>query len=1167
MDKSVDKLEISLIGPPRVVQNGSEIHFRTRKTLALLAYLAVENKAKTREHLAQFLWAESDDARQMLRTTLAHFKHALNDAAEILRVEQDAVALDPRIPLQLDTRALEDAANATGAGRDTPELGSLLAGVVPLYRGDFLDGLLVKDAPAFDDWVRDRRERYHLQFTRVLQALVLLQQARGDLRAASSTAERWHKHDPLDEEAARWVMRLQLVMNEPAAARQAFEQLRDALKRELNASPSPETLALAQSLTQAASVETGHARAPASRASLTVAPSPQQFIASTPLIGRATEFARMAKAWLSAAGGEMHLIVVQGEAGIGKTRLATEFARYAATGGADVLSGRAFETGGQLPYQPLVDALRPRLERENAPEDLLSDVWLGELARILPELRERYPDLTAQGGDAPARLYEAIARLCMALAERAPLLMLIDDVQWADTASLDALQYAAKRWQQAHARIALLFTVRAEAVAGMTGWFAEAGRGAHSTILTLEALSEENTLQLVRSLAANETGALNDLAAWLYRETSGQPFFIMETLKALLERGDVVATRAHDAWVMDFSATPTRPLEISIDMQQIVLARINRLDATAADLVAAASVLAGASEFELVRRVAGTAENAGLDALDGLLASGLLRETNGRIAVGHDKIRDVVYGSLRETRKRVLHRRAFETLTAQSGSPAARAHHALAAGLAGHAFHAFVEAGNEALNLSAPRDAITYYERARTLADDTLINPELYLQLGRAYELTDEPARASETYRELLAHAQATEQAAAQAKALNRLAILALQDLDEGNGHALATQALERATAAQDEALIAETNWTVTQIFMYMGDNVNALAHGEQTLAQARVLNQPELLARTLNVLAYIYGGVGRVLRAVDAANESRDLFRALGNRAMEVDSLVQVSSAQRRMGQTSASTATARSAYALSRATENEWGAIDATLQGALTLLEGGEFGEALADAQRGLDAARTRHMPILMMIGQLMLGVIYREMLAYAEARTVLTGMLNVKLVPAIVATVQAELAAVCALAGDWQAALDYAARAFVTGAHPLMLIRTGLPLEAEALVRGRAAASAQKLVEDFRGLVHDNPRYEIVYLRAAAVLAHDRGEPAQATAHLERAATLANALDARTELWKIYAALGRTAEARERLRQLAATIPEAGLREPFLARGDAFIGSPGQSPGHFP
>lgn len=1138
----MNTLKMALLGTPVVAQNGAPVHFRTRKAFALLAYLAVdkEPRAHSRAELARFLWADSADARQMLRTTLAHLKHA--SESDLLTVEHDEIALHPDLDIELDTAALDAAAASLRANLAADNLEQELAATVSLYRGEFLENVLLNDAPAFDDWVRARREHYHQEFSRVLEKLVALQTMRGDAHAALTSAERWRVHDALDENAVRQVMQLQVALQDRPAALRAFEQFRDTLKRELDAPPSPELAALARQIARTAP------RTQSARPQSSVTPSPQQFIAATPLVGRANEFATIANAWFRVQNGAVQIISLQGEAGIGKSRLASEFARYVESDGADVLQGRAFEAGGQLPYQPLVDALRPRLERENAPEDLVSDVWLAELARLLPELRERYPDLAPTTQESPTRLYEAFARLVLALSARAPVLLFIDDVQWADTASLDALQYSVQRWNESGARIALLFTVRAEAVVGLSGWFAQAARYAAVTPISLSPLSADNTFQLVQSLAQQDAPALRALSAWLYDETNGQPFFLMETLKALLERGDLTATRARDSWVIDFSATPARPLAVSADMQQVVLARINRLSTAAADLMLTASVLGSASDFEMLREVTNIPENDALRALDDLLASGLLREANGKIAPGHDKIRDVVYGSVRETRKRVLHRRAFEYLTAHRGSNAARAHHALSAGLQGHAFHAFIEAGDDALRISAPRGAITHYEQARALADDTLINPALYLQLGRAYELTDAPTRAQEIYSELLAQAESTQQTAVAAQALTRLSILAVQALDVPHGRELARQALEHATAAQDELLIAETNWSLAQINMYNGDSAEGLVYGETALAHARALNQPELIARALNVLAYLYGGVGRVPEAIAAGNESQARFAALGNRPMQIDSLVQISSARRRLGKSQDAIATARAAYNLSRESENEWGALDATLQGALAHAERGEYSAALADARPAFESARTRHMPILVMIGHLVLGIIYRDLLAYQDARTILFEVLDAHLVPAIAATVHSELAAVCALAGEWEEAYEHAHSTGLTNVHPLMLARTGLPLETQALLRGGASDEAHTLVETFRAMVHENPRYEIILLRAESVLDQHANNSAAAVTKLERAASLARELELPDELWQIYAALGNHTRAQQVIESLAAAIEEPDLRENF-------------------
>src|SRR5260370_17063759 len=121
--------------------------------------------------------------------------------------------------------------------------------------------------------------------------------------------------------------------------------------------------------------------------------------------------------------------------------------------------------GGRLPYQPLIEALRPRLEEENAPEDLLEDLWLAELSRLLPELRVRYPDLPAPTQDeltARIQLFEAVARLLDALAQRAPLVLLLDDLQWVDGASLDLLRYLGRSWARQGTRGLLLGTLRSD---------------------------------------------------------------------------------------------------------------------------------------------------------------------------------------------------------------------------------------------------------------------------------------------------------------------------------------------------------------------------------------------------------------------------------------------------------------------------------------------------------------------------------------------------------------------------------------------------------------------------------------------------------------------------------------------------------------------------------
>jgi hypothetical protein len=231
---------------------------------------------------------------------------------------------------------------------------------------------------------------------------------------------------------------------------------------------------------------------------------------------------------------------------MGKTRLADEFLNWAGTEGADVLRGRAYETSGGLPYQPIIDALRERLERENAPEDLLDDAWLVVLTRILPELRERYPDLPAISGDeatARSRLFEAIARLGASLPPEIRLILLIDDLQWADPGTLENLHYLARSWRASHSPVLLLILMREEALShgsGLRDWMSGLTRDVPVTRLSLDPVQAADMHELVQSLTGEGAAGAADLSAWLTAETNGQPFFVVETLSALEDYGALV---------------------------------------------------------------------------------------------------------------------------------------------------------------------------------------------------------------------------------------------------------------------------------------------------------------------------------------------------------------------------------------------------------------------------------------------------------------------------------------------------------------------------------------------------------------------------------------------------------------------------------------------------
>src|SRR5438874_5752293 len=508
-------LRLNVLGPPEVFHDGNRLTFALRKAQALLLYLAVEGGMHQRRQLDAFLWPDSEphEARAALRNAIALLRRLLGDPeassyphTHVLS-QHDLLSLDPHAPIELDLDVVLHAWKEAHKLSTLPSqehhaaLVTLVQRALALVRGPFLDGFwLGEDAP-FDAWREQQQRQWQVRLLLLLDRLSFWQEAAGEFEPASATLARWVALDRLSEEASRRLMRMSLARGDAAAALQVYASLQAHLAEALQITASPETVALAE-----------HSRALAKgRRGATVRPTtaeshpPSELV--VPLLGRSAAFRQLVGRFQQARAGQPQAVLVMGEAGIGKTRLASEFVAWSRAQGAEVLRGHAFEMGGRLPYQPLVEALRERLEAENAPEDLLEDVWLAELSRLLPELRVHYPDLPAPTEDeltAKARLFEAVARLLDALAQRAPLVLLVDDLQWADEASLDLLRYLGHSWKDQGSRVLLLATGRGEELElnpQLSTQLVNLERDLPVTQVSLQSLSQAETLQLVQAIA------------------------------------------------------------------------------------------------------------------------------------------------------------------------------------------------------------------------------------------------------------------------------------------------------------------------------------------------------------------------------------------------------------------------------------------------------------------------------------------------------------------------------------------------------------------------------------------------------------------------------------------------------------------------------------------
>lgn len=678
---------LRLLGDPALLDEATGAHVQLwRPHVAVLAQLGLAPEATlSRSVLAGRVWSDSPEsnARRSLRQALFRLRRTMGDA---VLATGEVVRLDGT-HLTVDAREFERLLNRDQA-----------AEAMDWYRGPLLRGFSISSGVAFDQWADRERARLARRAAAACTELVERAVEAGDWPEAILRARRWLALDPCSEAAARQLIALRARGGDLAGALAFYAEFRARLRTDLDLDPGDETRQLVERLRQA------EPPAPPPRR---VRPAPPPTI---PLVGREREFARISARWERAEEGRHQLVVLTGEPGIGKTRLAREFAGWAELRGATTLRGRAYPVEQGVPYAALTGILRAALDAPGLAA--VDGSALGEIARIVPEVRHRFRSgIAPPSGDMETgrvRLLEALRVVLDNLAFEAPVLLVLDDLPWADEATLTALHYL---WRNLDlVRLLLLTTARSGTISSraplhrMLRTIAREGPDDSET-LALEPLGLEaiERLAIVIGTPSTYQSEGDPLPVAVQRESGGNPLFVLEALRARAAGLDSAVTRE-----------PVRAgvRELTGD-----------LSTAAGHLLQAAAVLGRPFPLPLAAAVASLSSGGAVDALEDLIDRRLLLRTEYEYDFVHDLLRESVHDGMSPERRRLLHRAAWRRMAPDEGEEVgleracALAVHAKEGGLDREAHRWLLRAADLARALFAGDEAERLLKEAAGFAD------------------------------------------------------------------------------------------------------------------------------------------------------------------------------------------------------------------------------------------------------------------------------------------------------------------------------------------------------------------------------------------------------------------------------------------------------------------
>ncbi|MBP8108685.1 MAG: AAA family ATPase [Caldilineaceae bacterium] len=761
------------------LSNGDESAALSPRLQSLLAYLLIHRaKPQTRQQIAFLFWPETSDAQAQtnLRQLLHTLKRRFPNPEAYLRVDERTVGWRADAAYSLDVAIFENALGRAALAQGPAKI-TALEQAVAAYAGDLMPG-------CYDDWILPVRERLAQAYVGALEQLVLLHEERRNHAQAIAHAQQLLRYDPLHEATYRRLMRLYALTGDRAAALRVYHTCASVLERELDVAPSPATQ---EAYDQLLRVETAPAH-------------PQSHTARTPFVGRQSEWLTLQSLWRTVNRGSLRVVCVQGEAGLGKTRLAEEWQHWAQQQGIRTLRSQAYAAEGGLAYAPLVEWLRSEILQPDLAR--LAPIWRSELARLLPELLAADPGLPVPEPlielGQRQRLFEAIGRAI--ILENHPLILVLDDLQWCDEESLAWLHYLIHHFAQA--RLLVIATQRDDLLAHghpVAVFLDELHRLDLLTPLALAPLTTEETTTLAEAMAEQKLDPAQ--ARQIFAATEGNPLFVVESMRAQLSSPGAASS----------------PLALPPRVHAVIQARLAQLSPPSRDLAGLAAAIGRAFTADLLSAACEHDEETVVRSLDELWQRRIVREQGvAGYEFSHDRLREVAYGILQPARRHLLHRRLAQALERlHPGAPgpisAQLAYQCEQGGLAEQAIHYLQQAAGVARQIYSYREAIAYMDRAINLvrtrpADPSSLERELDLQMALCEDW-----------------GTATNFLGAEAKAAYDRALFLCRQL-------------------KSTSLLFTVHWGLHEIAVYRGDHAESLELARDCLRMAEELGDGDLL-------------------------------------------------------------------------------------------------------------------------------------------------------------------------------------------------------------------------------------------------------------------------------------------------------------------------------------